>query len=909
MSFQIFRNVNLKLNNRNILCDSIRLEQSAQISQPFEEGELVSNRNSADSPLDNRLAITYAITGIDYLREFIFTNHKQPLSGNLCGLVFNQGYLESYRLDGSPNTPLNIAANIKICDEISGTFSSQSQLSAAINKPIWHFDDSYFNNYSYSENTIDNIIGYSWNYSADITPVYYQKETGARFINPDAVSFGPKQISCEIICDSENLPLRYSGEAISLELVCRDSSLSLSQTYPVSGRISRKDFSAKVGNVSQTTFGITQSHVNHYPKIETVTTSTYPANNYILIYGPNNNRTNGFISEHNGFPLVERVVLGDRELAFGVSRNTSRDIITGFIPNDIINGYLHVYTTKGSLHYPTPITLNYNNITISGFSPDTGNYYDTIFISGDNFHRIDQVLFNNVPAMFSVYDTTGNIHKMLATVPDNATIGKLSIISSLRNKSGISANVFYPSPRITGFTPTGTWSGNCQIFGSNFSGITNIYFNNIQSQSFVVNNNNLITAKIPGTGAGYTKGYIKASGYKGMSCLSYTKYQPILKITGMSIISGGIDEDLIISGIFDPDFLYRSGNSYGVAFDDVVSFFSPTGLSLSGVISIEYFGSARPAMIEPDGVTRYDAFSGSFVQITPPIITSVNNDPTAFGLKRNKFYDLSFQGTNLNYFFGKSHYLCVSGRDSYNNHLRFYFNQLSRNSDGTQVIFSGVRITGDGTFTIFPSNSAGTGSSSVYLWITEPEMFDRIELLATASQMATQPSLMIWGFGHFNYGGYPHFAIDLNQQYTWSSSHPFGPDTADVPYRSGYFTLTFPNVVDIGYLAFYGHQISNLTNASSASTTSGSYFTFIIDREKDSEESFKYPQLYANTYYRANTGFLQVADNNSTIMLLSGISFDDGVIMLPRLTGVKTIKLYRNDNTHRFLAFAGIVVA
>lgn len=895
MAVRTFRDVNLKLNNRDIVCNSISLNQETEIISPFLESESISINPVPTSPVSTRLNFSYYLTGKDYLRDFIFTNRSNPISGFLGGLFFTQGYLESYSLNGVPNSPLNINATIRVCDELSGNLLTTVP-KTIINGPVWHFSDSYFNNYSYSENVIDNVVNYSWNYKTEINPVYYQLDSGIRAINPDFISFGPKEISCDISCDNENIPLRFSGETLSLELVCRDSSRSIAQTYPVSGLIFRKSFDIRENDISKTNFSINQSHVNDFPKIETVDTSTYPTNNYILIYAPTNNTVNGFFSDTNNFSLVEKVVLGDRELSFSASRLPTYDVITGYIPNDAINGYLQVYTTKGMVSHQTPIALNYNNIGISGFSPDTGKSFDSIIISGSNFNRVDAVYFNGRPALFNVFDVTGTYHKIIASVPNSVSLGKISVVSSQRNRSGISTGIFYPRPQITGFTPTGVWSGVCEIYGDNFSGISNVYFNNIRSTSFTVNSNQLITARIPGTGAGFTKGYIKLSGYKGLESLSNTKYQPIVKISGVSLLSGGIERDITLSGIFDPSFLYPLSGGFGVAFKDKISPFYQNGrYTLTGLIPSEYFGSASPAMLEPDGVTRYDDFVGNFIQMTPPTIFTVNNS-TSFLTKRYKFYDISLQGTNLEYFIGIPHCLVVSGRDATNRSEISYYNQnqIVKNDLGTQIIVSGVRVTGIGGYIMMPVNVAGTGTSAAVLYNNND--VDRLELSATAIQSTT--SLTSLNNGIYINNGVAANAIDLNNEYSFSSTFPFGT-SPDTPNTSGFLSIIFSQLQDIGGISFYGGVTSRVQGSDSTTMT-------FLRNDNHS------PYNFTDTFFRASTGTLQAFTQNTngslTPLYTTAISFDDGIVALPRITGVKAIRLYRNDGENRYLAFAGIVV-
>lgn len=871
--FYTAREISVSLNSQSIFADSIVLSQNASISHPFQEGEVVNTRNIADSPVANQLNISYFLTGKDYLRDLIQTNHKVPLTGNIAGLVFKEGYLKSYSLNCQSNSPLKIDAEIIICNEISGAFSSSNPSSIPNNLQVWNFNDCTISN-SYN---IENITNYSWNYRATIEPIYYQSETGRFFINPDRVVFSEKEITCDITSDDTNLPLRFTGDNFFSTLTCYNPNKNISQEYSVSGRISKKDFSISTDDLSQSVYSVTQNHLNSEPKIDSVTTSSYPTQNYITVQSPN--LTNGYFSDNNNFNLVEKVILGDRELQYSITRGASVDTITGYIPVDAINGNLSIHTSKGLIIYPSQINLNFSGITISGFYPETGVPHDTILISGSNFHRVTNVLFNNIPANFNVYDTTGNFHKLIANVPDNTTIGKINVISSLRNVSGLSTGSFYPVPQITGFTPTGTWSGTCIIAGKNFSGISNVYFNNIKSPSFTVNNNSRITATIPGTGAGYTKGYIKLSGFKGLEALSKTIYQPIVRITGINLISGGIEEDIAISGIFDPDFLYSDNGGHRLSFGNEYSiFYRQNNFTLTGLIPTGSFGFAKPALFEPDGVGKYPPFTGNFFQISAPIIESLGEyiaysppQPYFFPINQFQRKDMVLYGKNFNYLFGFPFYVYASGGGEL-----YPFPEIQRNSAGTQLIVKNVRITGAGnagnSYRIYVRNAGGT--STDFFYVSPTGFPEGLERLGTVSRSRTLT----------NSSTEQGFSVDDN--YTTNSFvYPFGTPSyfGDL---SGWWNITFSQPVDFGAIDIYRNPIYDNYAPNFVPTPPGN------------------PVV-------ADTGMLQCFNNDGNSIFLTGISYTSRTVYHNSqiITGVKRLKLFRYADTPPvYLAFTEISI-
>jgi len=825
MGFLAFRDISFKINGKPLFCNSLSLNQQVELSQPFLEGEIVNDRSISNSPRLTQLNINYFLTGRCPLKDYCFTDYKNPLTGTLNDtLDFNLGYLQSYQLSAKPNQPISISAQIIVTDGITGSLGTITPSHYPDNTAFWNYNDA-----SFSDNSL-NIVGYDWRFESQVDPIYYQKETGLSTINPDRVAIGQKEISVNITSDSQDLNLEFTGSQYNIDFTCRHPSQDITETYSCSGFINRKDFSVS-DNIHQTTYSIKQSHLNEFPKIATVDTSQYPAQNYIVISSqvyPNN-----FSTRTNGFPIVEKVVLGDRTLKFSMSVNPlSNDVILATIPNDAINGYLTVHTTKGIVQYPTPLTLNFSGITISGFYPITGAEHGLVSITGKNFYRISDVKFGNKSCVFNVAETTGNYHRINAYVPHDTSIAQISVHSFLRNNSGFSTGNFYPTMDILSFTPTGTWSGICQISGKNFTGITNVYFNGVRSPNFTVNNNEHITARTPITGAGYAKGYVSISGVQGMDVYSKTIYQPILKITGISLISGRPDNDIKLSGIFDSGYLCFDSVSggYKVAFGDTYSIFYRSGnindFVLTGYVPLASFTSAAPAMVEPDGVTKYDKFTGNFIQIAKPIVNSINGMATRPTLPIYYRSDIVIQGENFNFLFGNPYVVLISGNGftsagvmGVTRNVVTTYSDVIASDDGTTLTVKNVRMTGrfDEIMgaRVAVVNYAGTG------WYSSEIIFvnDNYAQSFRSPQSAAffdEAKLGIWNTRNATFESVIDFPITIalgqpsitDAGKTISVSRRFGTlDTPTGPYgvnsTSGWMDFIFEKPVDFGGVIVY----------------------------------------------------------------------------------------------------------
>ncbi len=129
--------------------------------------------------------------------------------------------------------------------------------------------------------------------------------------------------------------------------------------------------------------------------------------------------------------------------------------------------------------------------TITSFTPASGTGGSSVTITGTNFTGATSVLINGVSVSSFIVNSSTQI---VATVPDNATTGKISIIGS---GSVTSTSDFTIVPTLSSMTPSSAPRGTSVVFaGTNFSGITSVKFNGITA-SFTINSATQITATVP----------------------------------------------------------------------------------------------------------------------------------------------------------------------------------------------------------------------------------------------------------------------------------------------------------------------------------------------------------------------------------------------------------------------------
>lgn len=269
--FYSYRNFLCKLNSNEMFCIDGEIAYQANIEPTY----LIGNRYSFDyravDGINGNFRFSYYLTGKDFLKDYT-TNETNVLSGNFCGLHFNSGYINQYSINGEPNTPVIVNANIAFFEDLKGTFIPQTIQNTGLD--ILNFSDVTLNNLSTF--SLDNpliINSFSYNFNSDIKPLY-NIISGESFerINPYRILFGPKSIEGQIICDSLSGGLLFTGQNEGLTITFTHPSIpSLNESITISGKLYQRNISTSVGNLLKTTLNIKQHFVENPPIISSVT--------------------------------------------------------------------------------------------------------------------------------------------------------------------------------------------------------------------------------------------------------------------------------------------------------------------------------------------------------------------------------------------------------------------------------------------------------------------------------------------------------------------------------------------------------------------------------------------------------------------------------------------------------------
>jgi hypothetical protein len=517
---------------------------------------LSQNRNSfvytANNGISSSIRLGYYLTGEDFIKKFII-NESGVFAGNLGGLTFNSGFLKSYSLNGTPNSPVTVNAEIALFDQLKGRFSATPPLTAPLPKTgyVLNMGNVTVDNTN-STQDITNISSLSYQYTCDIEPIYYmQTGIGLHNIIPDRIFFGRKEITTNLICDNYSGGMQITGNQGRIKVTFNHPNLGADlESIESSGQLFQRSISTSAGQLVKNAITIKQNNHQTPPSITSLSVATQDVGGQVTIYGANLGRiTNAFV--------------GNTPAESFSSTDGASATIT--IPYGARIGALILNTVSGPVQTNTAFTVTYPSSIapyVSSVNPITGYTGTTVSIEGYNFYDINQVKFGSG---YADKFTLIGANQIVAEVPTSGTYDYVKVISSLRGFTGVSPAKFVPFPSLTGLTKYSGVAGDViQLRGFNFSGTSGVFFNGIRASSFTVISNSGINAVVP---TGNTLGYLTITGLSGVFGSGDTKFRPIVYISGVFPASGRPGQLIKISGSnFNSEILASGTGGYLVSF-------------------------------------------------------------------------------------------------------------------------------------------------------------------------------------------------------------------------------------------------------------------------------------------------------------------------------------------------------
>lgn len=704
-----YRQCPIKVNGNVVYASEASLSCQNDLSTTFKATERHSFNYVPGGPLQGSFKFSYYLTGNDPIKDLIL-QERIPTSGYFGGIEFSGGYLKSYSLNASPNSPAVVNSEIVFFDQPNGSFSPSSY--SATNVPCLVFSDATFS--GQSTDTINvagsSISNFSYNFQSNLKPVYRQQD-----ITPYRISFREKNISSEIVFDNLDQSISISGAAADFKVTLNNpANPSDFEFYQINGSVTQKSISASVDQPIRQSVSVKQDFADLPPTLGVF----YPASGYpdegILVYGEN----------------LENII----DVQFGgapgylTQSELNGTALTTRIPYDAISGPIKV-TTYGGVAYTTDsFLINDPGIQVYNVSPITGSVGDFVNISGENFYRISNVTFGGTGSSFTRIDNSS----IQAVVPNYATYGYVNVISAQRNQTGTYHSKFVPIPQIDSFAPPyGITGVNVYLQGQGFSGVTGVTFNNIQA-GFSVTSNTALTAYVP---SGNVLGYIRVNGYSGVTARTPNYFYPDVQIDSLIPSTVYTGYQLLISGTnFLPEIMYNTiGSKYLIRFATSTGEFTRLNNSiLSGYVPSGTLSG--PVQIYNRQGSAFEDYENLTVRYPAPIITS-------FAPASGRTGDLLVgYGQNLFSLTGVNFTAAIASS------TRYQSLSYSNNTAGT--MFSAVVPNAPtGYYYLRAENTEGTGLASTNYLINTPYVY-----ASTASGFAGLNSGIAntLSFGHYS---------------------------------------------------------------------------------------------------------------------------------------------------------------
>ena len=251
-------NTKLQINGNEILASNASISLSASLQPNYLITERSTNRYTASNGVGGSLSFSYYLTGRDYFKTFITgqgevpITESQTISGNFGGLNFNSGYLNSYSVSFSPNASAIATASVSFFDDLEGEFQPTTGAAPSDTEVLNFKNASVVGKFDVGE--VGNFIAGTYNYTAEVKPVYLINET-----KPSNISFGPKTVNINFEIDNPTGYLPVDGEGASISVDLYNEADARRENFMCSGVIQQRSLATAVSDYVKQSITIIQS--------------------------------------------------------------------------------------------------------------------------------------------------------------------------------------------------------------------------------------------------------------------------------------------------------------------------------------------------------------------------------------------------------------------------------------------------------------------------------------------------------------------------------------------------------------------------------------------------------------------------------------------------------------------------
>tara|TARA_Y100000401_G_scaffold117469_1_gene126436 strand:- start:4219 stop:5100 length:882 start_codon:yes stop_codon:yes gene_type:complete len=264
------KNIKLSLNEVDILATQCSLDIANAIDPRYDAGQRHSRNYFANDGVGSTLTFSHFLTGdLDKIKTFISSqgelrgsdrrsNQGQIITGSFGGLTFTSGYLQSYSIEFSPNSPVVANSTVVFFDDLEGEFT-QTEDHIPQEEVLNCKNISIINTSATEIGQINDFLSASYNYTSEINPVYQAGQTV-----PERIYFGKKSVTMGIRVDNPTGYLPYNGitAQFKINLTKHNSSTNV-ENFLCFGTLQSRAMQASVGNsVSHQLAIVSHNHTN-----------------------------------------------------------------------------------------------------------------------------------------------------------------------------------------------------------------------------------------------------------------------------------------------------------------------------------------------------------------------------------------------------------------------------------------------------------------------------------------------------------------------------------------------------------------------------------------------------------------------------------------------------------------------
>jgi hypothetical protein len=283
-----YKNCTFSFSGIDILASNVNMSLDTSNAPVYNE-EFKKNSYSyiAEDTVDTNFSISYYLTGKDFVKEYLLgASSEQGISGNFCGLYFENGYITNYSIKGSPDSLAKVDVEVKVFEPLKGAFSA----TAPINRP--EFTPLNFSSFYLSGNLDGtpfdsngyNFTNFSYQYQREVQK--YNKEGSSAFDQSGRAYLGKRSQSLSFEIDNFNYSLPYSGVPCSFYASLQTGSQPL-DTLSFAGIVSSKRSSVEAQGYIRSEFSLRQDFSHFKPVITDFTPRVILPGATVTINGSN----------------------------------------------------------------------------------------------------------------------------------------------------------------------------------------------------------------------------------------------------------------------------------------------------------------------------------------------------------------------------------------------------------------------------------------------------------------------------------------------------------------------------------------------------------------------------------------------------------------------------------------------